>query len=278
VSNYFFLLKGGSRSRSLAEASQRGLSRVGEGLMTDRSWNGKSYWPVVMGYSWMFCHGAFLAHEAKGRKYVYMDLGYWKRRPPGHRWTGYHKLSINGFHPTEYFQRSNPDDRFRKMGVKMQPWQTRGKKIVVIGMSVKAAYVAKLGFEEWEKNIINQIKKVTDRDIIYRAKPNSLEAKPIEGTKFSQTEAIERVFDSAHCVVTHHSNAAVDALAYGVPVYCEQGVGSVMSMKSIRAIENPYYPEDRYQFLSDVAYCQWNVDEIKSGRPWRYFKDQGLLP
>ena len=278
MSKYTFLLKGGSRSRSLAEACFSGLSKCGEIMTTQRRWDGRSYDEVIFGYSWISCNGAFLAHKHNGKKFVYLDLGYWNRRPPGMRWTGYHKFSINDFHPTEYFRLNNPDDRFRKTGCRLKPWKTDRRSIVVVGMSVKAAQVAGLGFEQWEKETVQELRKHTDRPIIYRAKPNSLEAKPIAGCKWSQTEPMEHVLRDAHAVVTHHSNMAIDSLAFGVPVYCQTGLASTMSMESISDIENPYYPDGRVKLLFEVAYCQWNVDEIKKGKPFRYYRDKGLLP
>ena len=219
-----------------------------------------------------------MAHAHKGKKFIYLDLGYWHRRPAGKRWTGYHKFAINGFHPDEYFQQNNPDDRWRASGFKMRKWHKDGKKVVVIGTSEKAAKVQGLEFQQWERETIARLREITDRKIIYRAKPNSREAKPIAGTQFSQTEPLDALFRNAHIVVMHHSNVAVDAMIWGVPIYCEEGVGRTMSLARLEDLDTPYYPEDRYQFLSDVAYCQWNCDEIAKGKPWRYYKDKGLLP
>lgn len=275
---YFFLLKGGSRSRALLDASKQGLSKVGTPLPNNRRWDSRFFYDVVIGYSWLYCNGAFQAHKAKGRKYVYLDLGYWNRRPPGYHWTGYHKFAINGFHPDEYFRLGNPDDRFREQRIKIRPWDGSGRAIVVIGTTVKAAQVMGKQFQSWEKEIIQEIRKYSDRKIIYRAKPNAVEAQPIPGTVWSQTEPLDAVFRKAHIVVMHHSNAAVDAMVYGVPIYCEEGVGRHVSIKHIRDIENPYIPDDRHEFLHDVAYCQWNCDEISQGLPWRYYRDKGLLP
>ena len=43
---------------------------------------------------------------AEGKPAVYIDLGYWRRwlDGPTGRWEGYHKISVNALHPSEYFQ------------------------------------------------------------------------------------------------------------------------------------------------------------------------------
>jgi len=36
-------------------------------------------------------------------------------------------------------------------------------------------------------------------------------------------------------------------------------------------IENPLMP-DRTQWLNDLGYASWNIDEVKSGAVWKRFK------
>lgn len=222
----------------------------------------------------------FRDYQEEGRKAVYIDLGYWGRRDGGGRYNGYHKISVNGRHPTSYFQKHHHgDDRIRKFGLKAQPWRRNGRAILVAGMSAKASGVEGFKAEEWERSIIEKIKKVSDRPIIYRPKPSWKDAKEIEGTRYSPPEEdLEAILHGCWAVVTHHSNVAVDGLVLGIPSFCWAGVAKPMSSKIIEQIEKPIYPDGRDQWLSDIAYTQWNTDEIAKGRPWRHLKNEGLLP
>ena len=90
--------------------------------------------------------------------------------------------------------------------------------------------------------------------------------------------SISPITTDAGCwaLVTHHSNAAVDALAAGIPVFCEDGAASLLSMPRLADIENPPLPEGRAQFFADLAYCQWSVPEMASGACWDYLIGEHL--
>jgi hypothetical protein len=219
----------------------------------------------------------FNDYVAAGRKAVYIDLGYWGRREGG-RWTGYHKVSVNSRHPTAYFQRKGHDGaRLRHFGLHPQPWR-QGKHILIAGMGHKTASVGEPAGGEWETQIVAEIRKHSDLPIVYRPKPSWKTATPIAGTVFSpQNEPLEDVLRNASAVVTHHSNVAVDGLVDGIPAFCWHGVASVMASQDLARLRKPHMPEGREQWMRDIAYCQWSVDEMRQGLAWRHLKDEGLL-
>lgn len=213
-----------------------------------------------------------------GRKVVFVDLGYWGRRHGG-RFKGFHKISVNARHPTEYLMaRDRNVSRLRRFGVVVQPWRTRGDHIVLAGMSKKSAESYGFEAEEWERNAVAELRRHTDRPIIYRPKPSWLEATHISATTMQRTPLPDQALVNCHAVVTHHSNVAVDALAAGVPTFCMDGVAAPMSLQKLRKIENPLFPQGREQWLANIAWAQWNVDEMESGVMWRYLKSEGLIP
>jgi hypothetical protein len=212
-----------------------------------------------------------------GRKVVFVDMGYWNRRKRG-RFDGYHKISVNDRHPTAYFQdRKHTADRLKEQGIKIAPWREKGRHIVVVGMSAKAALHAGFQPHQWERETIEKLKKMTKRPIIYRPKPNWLAAHRFQGVGFMKTEPLEQVLAGAHCVVAHHSNVAVDAILAGIPAICPGGVASVMAGHDLTQVESPPMPEGREQWAADIAYCQWSLGEMASGRVWQHLKREGLL-
>jgi hypothetical protein len=209
---------------------------------------------------------------------VFVDLGYWGRREGG-RWTGYHKVVVNGRHPTSYFQRrSHPGDRAARLGVRIEPWRPRGSHVLVCGMSDKGAQACGFAPEQWERATIAKLSQVTDRPLVYRPKPSWYGARPLPGTDYSPREqTFEEALQGAWCVVSHHSNCNVDALVAGVPSFCVDGIAAPLSESDLTKIETPCRPEGREQWVADIAYTQWTVDEIARGLPWRHLKDEGLL-
>lgn len=223
----------------------------------------------------------FADYKAKGRA-VYIDLGYWGRREGG-RWTGYHKVAVNARHPTAYYRRpAHPGARFERFNVPIRPWAVRSKRapILLCGMGDKAARAEGYEPEAWERWVITQIRRYTDRPILYRPKPSWKQARPIEGCGFSpKARELAQELDQAWAVVTHHSNAAVEAVLAGVPAFCWYGVGVDMAARRLSLIEEPHYPTrpEREQWAADIAYTQWSVAEMRTGAPWHHLRHEGLV-
>lgn len=223
---------------------------------------------------------------------VYVDLGYWGRRAGG-RWAGYHKVVVNDRHPTAYFQRRPmPPDRLARFHVKpligysgfqhIQAWRPKSAPILLAGMGDKGAIAEGFRPEQWERDMVEQIRRHTRRPILYRPKPSWKGAKPIEGCGYSSVlVTAEKELEKAWCVVTHHSNVAVDAMVQGIPAFVASGVASRLCehVSSIDDIECPAPKSqvDVEQFCADLAYTQWNIDEMKKGLPWQHLKAEGLI-
>ena len=74
-------------------------------------------------------------------------------------------------------------------------------------------------------------------------------------------------------MVTHNSTAAVDAATYGIPVFLTSDLCLAWDIGSnnLKDIENPTMP-DRTQWLHNLAYANWNIQEVRDGTVWRRFK------
>jgi hypothetical protein len=69
----------------------------------------------------------------------------------------------------------------------------------------------------------------------------------------------------------------VDAIIAGVPVIITgDGIAKPLGRATLKYINDLYYPTDteRYQFLCDLAYIQWNLDELRNGLAWSHIKPQ----
>jgi hypothetical protein len=217
-------------------------------------------------------------------KAAYIDLGYWGRREGG-RWNGYHKVCINSRHPTEYFQlRKHSPNRAERFGINIEPWRVGRywkedkKYILLCGMGDKGAQAEGYRAEQWERWAIEEIRSRTNRPIVYRPKPSWKCARRIQGVGFSHKDvSIEEALVNCHAVVTHHSNAAVDAMVRGIPAFVWKGVGVVIGSSNLDDIDTPRYPEGREQWVNDIAHTQWSVDEMRAGIAWRDLSEEGLV-
>ena len=74
-------------------------------------------------------------------------------------------------------------------------------------------------------------------------------------------------------MVTFSSGSALDAMLAGVPVVAYSPLSPVYGYvaKSVDGIENISMPK-RDQILADLAYTQWNFEEVRSGEAWKYLR------
>lgn len=267
------------RSKIVAQAMSAGLNRLGvphdlRSSLTVRT--GHDY-SIALHYGLAQGLRQIFRKQKEDRRAIYIDLGYWGRRKRT-RFDGFHKVVLNDRHPTAYFQNiRHPSDRFHQFRIPVKSWRKAGRHILVAGMSNKAA--AEEGFQphQWERETINELRKLTDRPIVYRPKPNWDGARPISGSLWGKSQTLEQSLQNCHAVVAHHSNVAVDALLAGVPCICPFGIASPLSGKSLDQIEDPPTPSNRSQWAADVAYTQWSIDEMERGDVWRYLDREGLV-
>jgi hypothetical protein len=209
--------------------------------------------------------------------WVFMDMGYWTRK-------NYYKVTVNARHPDKYIMdRPRTSDRFDKHGLVLKPRRphTNDGIILLAGMSGKAAWSFGYENEQYERDAIAALQMVSKRPIWYRPKPSWTNARPITGSIFAsdKNHSFSHCLARAHCIVTHHSNVAVDGLIEGIPAITFKGAASAICGYDLTKVEHPSFPEDnlRRQFLHNLAYCQYSIEEMAAGTCWRQLKKDGLI-
>jgi hypothetical protein len=231
--------------------------------------------PLAFFYGYTGRNVRMFADYRRDGKAIYCDLGYFGRREGG-RWSGYHKLSINDRHPWYYRNRKHDAARFQKLNTPILPWRT-GRSVIVAGMSDKGALAEGYKPNQWEQWAISEVRKYTDRQIIYRPKPSWKGAVPLHGAEYQQNVPLSKALMSAHAVVCHHSNVSVEAITAGAPAFVWGGVGKDMGLQDLSKIESPHKPENREEWAHALAWTQWSVAELGTAEPWLHLKNEGLI-
>lgn len=268
------VLKGNSNADRLCKAFHKGIIRAGDhavlrdardSIMTD--FDAALFWGFTTE-----CQALVNACERKRIPWVFMDNGYWARDT-------HYKVTVNARHPTDYLMSTPmPGDRFSKLGVTIAPWADNGPDapIVIAGSSRKACWSFGLEFESFERQVAARLRAITKRPLIYRPKSNTPDAMPIEGTIMAGRGAdYERLIASAHCVIAHHSNAACDALIAGVPAFVRHGAAKHLALSAddnLDRLEDLRRPNNRVEWASNLAYCQWSAAEMADGSAWKHMK------
>lgn len=268
---------GSRRSRAIARAMFEGATACGEMAVLDRTWSFHPNADVAVAYGWGH-PDLFEAYRAAGKAFVYVDLGWWNRKPEGAPLEGYHKVVVNAREPNAYFRGEFPGDRLNRLlkagaMFPVKQWRQDGRHILLAGMSAKSAGTRGFAPYEWELATLARIKVLTGRPVVYRPKPSWADAQPLPGATFSPaSQSIEEALAGAWAAVTLHSNVAIDALIAGIPIHASEGVAVDLSTP-IEKLETPSMPDGRENLLADIAYCQWSTGEMASGRCWEHLKE-----
>jgi len=188
--------------------------------------------------------------RSEGRAWYYCDHAYFHRRK-------YFRITKNAFQHSGYGWADYP--RLLKMGIRIEPWKTGGRHILLCPPD--PVYSARQGFDEklWCAHIMEELRQHTDRPIKVRHRVGCERDVPLR-------DALR----DAWALVTHHSNAAVEALCMGYPVFVT-GVCAASRMASgpISKIESPSYGKDRREWAATLAANQWTTAEMANGFAWQ---------
>lgn len=198
------------------------------------------------------------AWQAEGRRWIYWDRGYARRvfatdLPVGEH-GGYYRWHVGGFQLRAV--RELPGDRWAALQTPLRPWAQDGDHIVVAEPS--PTYQRFHGIEGWTERTIATLQRLTGRPIVVRDKEMQRADRKLHWDLLG-----------AHCLVTHGSNAAVEAAIMGCPVFVHpDSAAALVGRTELEAIEDPAYP-DREAWVRSLAYSQFNEAELVDGTLWR---------
>jgi len=213
-------------------------------------------------------------NQRENRPTIVLEVGGIKR---GTTW----KVGLNGINRDAFFgYDGNDDTRSIQLGLKLLPWQTQGKNILICGQHDKSLQWTNMSrMSNWFLNTYDEIRKYTDKPIIFRPHPrcrlehierglhNVTRQEPqyINGTY----DDFDMGFSDIFATVSWSSNPGIHSIINGVPAFV--GPSSLAypvanDISNMAKILDPIRP-DRQQWLNDYAHTEWTVEEISQGIP-----------
>jgi hypothetical protein len=238
-----YLCNGGAGNetvRALTRSAGGGLVKANAGLQP----GGAIIWGVLRG-----CDRLLQDAMRLGREFYYIDRPYFGRRNKPSQY----RVTRGGLQAGKVLPR--PDDRWKLLRISLQPWRHGGREIIVCPPTL--AMIAFWGepARSWLSETLNVLAQHTDRPIVIRQKP---------GPKHNMPD-LEEVLRTAHAVVTFNSNAAVEAVLAGVPVFTtELSAAAPVGLTDLSRIEEPIRP-DREPWCHHLAYGQFTQEEMRDG-------------
>ena len=204
---------------------------------------------------------------------IVLEVGGLKR---GTTW----KVGLNGINRDAYFGGlHNNSSRADALGLFLKPWKDNknGPIIIACQHSMSQQWRHQKKPASWVFDTINEIRKQTDKQIIIRPHPRCR----VDGIEYefknvkiqypiripNSYDDFDFEIDDAYAVVNWSSNPATKAIMEGIPAFVGPSslaydVGNI----NLKDISNPKKP-DRQQWLNDLAYTEWTVEEISKGIP-----------
>lgn len=224
-------------------------------------------WKKAVPASWN--RGRIIAtHLEKRKRVVIIDTGYVKR-------DDYYMVGFDGLNGRADFNNQNsPEDRWRALSVALEPWRAgSGETIVVAGQIPWDASVQHSDHLGWCRSTIAQLNKRTNRPIVFRPHPLAhgvnYGALPCE----ISTRPLAEDLANAYAVVTYNSNVGVDATIAGIPAFAFDEGSMIWRVcnRDFAGLIDPINPA-REWWAADLAYAQWNLDEMKEGQAWAHLR------
>lgn len=144
---------------------------------------------------------------------------------------------------------------------------------------------------EWLSNVTDELSIETTQKIVIRPHPGSLNNKEelelIENFKNSvsnknitfdyKEKNLFDVLDDAFVTITYNSGSAIDSLLYGIPniTYDKGSHAYEIVPNNCIDIDDIKMP-DITQWLNNLSYVDWSLDDMKDGKPWIHLKKELL--
>jgi len=206
-------------------------------------------------------------YRNSGKPVIIVDVGALYR---GETW----KIALNHINRLGYYGHTeNLDmDRPKKLGISLAINLSKNPAILIAAQHRFSLQLANQNHEEWIMDIVDEIRRVSDRPIVIRPHPRS----PLQIGTLNQTITIEKpqkledTYDSFdmhfdyHAVVNYCSGPGIQAAISGTrPIVGTYSLAAPVSV-AIEDLDKPY-DIDRDQWLVEICHTEYTVKEIKEG-------------
>jgi hypothetical protein len=217
----------------------------------------------VVGWGWR----KLRAHRARGANVLVVERGYVGDRT---QWTS---LGWNGLNNRADFCNANvTKNRWEKLFKNhMRDWRTGGKYILLCGQVPRDMALMGKDINAMYPKLADTLARFYDMPVIFRPHPEAVrKEKGYAQLKGYETSVgpIEGAIDGAALVWSYNSNSGVDGVMRGCPTAAldHGAMAWDVATRGIGEIKRPC----REEWGRKIAYTQWNLQEIASGRAWEH--------
>jgi hypothetical protein len=267
----FYNNNGAMNSGPVFKAFEDGLIKLGHSIERHTGKGDAAViWSVLWNGKMQSNKPVWDRYRASGRPVIVLEVGGLRR---DHTW----KISVNGIGRGHYFVNTPQNsDRRTQLGINLLPWRTTGNNILICSQHDKSLqWDGNPRLSTWVENKILELREYTDRPIVIRPHPRSAFAFDYNRFKVSKSVSTNLYSElkNSWAVVTCNSNPGVEAVIQGIPSLVDSSsLAWPVSIQSAANIENPVLP-NREQWLNDLSWTEWTIDEMQKGIPQLHLID-----
>lgn len=202
------------------------------------------------------CYDSMMFLKSNNIDFYYVDYGYIRKINN----ITYYRICKNSRF-LNFYKYDLPNDRYLSLGLNLKYDLNKGTKIVVFEPSPFVCMINGFNQSQWVNNVVNEIKKYTDREIVISRKSFNFN---------------KDLLSDAYVLVHYASMGAIEALIRNIPIIT---LGNFFLEKiynnSIKDIENLKYCDNREEILYNLSYNQYTLEEIESGKAREIIKYLG---
>ena len=191
------------------------------------------------------------------------------------------KVGLNGINRDAFFGDDRNDSRRSDLlNLRLKPWRTDGEYILICGQHDKSLQWQNMPrMSNWFLNTYDEIRKHTDRPIIFRPHPRCRLEHIERGLKHVYRQEPQHItntyddfdidFNNVWATISYSSNPGIHSIIDGVPAFVSThslAYPAGNDIDFLHTIEQPLMP-DRTQWLNDYAWTEYTIKEIQNGVP-----------
>jgi len=171
-----------------------------------------------------------------------------------------------------------------RMGLRLKPWRSQGDHILIAMQRPDSNQWRNMPDPAaWLLDVVNLIRTHSTRPIRVRAHPRFSISCQVPGVMIDVPQRIPETYDhydfdrslhNAWAVVNWNSTPGVLAVINGIPAFVgHSSLAAPAANLDWNSIECPLMP-DREQWINDLAWTEWTLDEIRQGLPQQHVMRQ----
>lgn len=200
----------------------------------------------------------------------------------------YLRYSLDGVFPTTgNYMWDNPNPArwqqiSKDLNISLKNWRTSGNHILICTQRNGGWSMKGLSVSQWLEEIVDQVKKHTDRPIIVRGHPGDKSAKNYLRSKpgryvVSTNPTIIDDFKTAWATITYNSSPGVASSIEGIPTFITDPDPRISQAYDVgnydlSKIETPEL-KDRQKWIEKISMCHWKFEELENGVAWSHMRN-----